>query len=127
AEVDAEHVAPIQVREDLVRVGRFLAIWIGAGAVAGAEEDVGHGADRAVSEDPINREAAWKGEVAVVGGEDILPGGLHADVGRECAVCRRCVRSEEHTSELQSRGHLVCRLLLEKKKKGVRLYGTVAG
>src|SRR5439155_23568433 len=26
-------------------------------------------------------------------------------------------RSEEHTSELQSRGHLVCRLLLEKKKK----------
>src|SRR5437870_10519473 len=28
----------------------------------------------------------------------------------------RNVRSEEHTSELQSRGHLVCRLLLEKKK-----------
>src|SRR5690625_6369887 len=28
-------------------------------------------------------------------------------------------RSEEHTSELQSRGHLVCRLLLEKKKKRV--------
>src|SRR5690625_7040982 len=29
------------------------------------------------------------------------------------------VRSEEHTSELQSRGHLVCRLLLEKKKSDV--------
>src|SRR5690625_6312204 len=29
----------------------------------------------------------------------------------------RHARSEEHTSELQSRGHLVCRLLLEKKKK----------
>src|SRR3712207_8425001 len=28
-----------------------------------------------------------------------------------------CVRSEEHTSELQSRQYLVCRLLLEKKKK----------
>src|SRR5437870_9470247 len=28
-------------------------------------------------------------------------------------------RSEEHTSELQSRGHLVCRLLLEKKKKQI--------
>src|SRR5690625_5538435 len=27
------------------------------------------------------------------------------------------LRSEEHTSELQSRGHLVCRLLLEKKKE----------
>src|SRR5437660_6177806 len=29
------------------------------------------------------------------------------------------LRSEEHTSELQSRGHLVCRLLLEKKKERV--------
>src|SRR5690625_6955725 len=29
---------------------------------------------------------------------------------------QRAERSEEHTSELQSRGHLVCRLLLEKKK-----------
>src|SRR5439155_26316222 len=28
-----------------------------------------------------------------------------------------CRRSEEHTSELQSRGHLVCRLLREKKKR----------
>src|SRR5436305_9486742 len=31
-------------------------------------------------------------------------------------------RSEEHTSELQSRPHLVCRLLLEKKKKTDRAY-----
>src|SRR3989442_11832726 len=31
--------------------------------------------------------------------------------------CGRSSRSEEHTSELQSRPHLVCRLLLEKKKK----------
>src|SRR5258707_8600865 len=30
-----------------------------------------------------------------------------------------CVRSEEHTSELQSRQYLVCRLLLEKKKKTI--------
>src|SRR5258705_9238949 len=30
---------------------------------------------------------------------------------------RRIIRSEEHTSELQSLRHLVCRLLLEKKKK----------
>src|SRR5439155_26206451 len=35
--------------------------------------------------------------------------------GAQCSVPVR--RSEEHTSELQSRGHLVCRLLLEKKKK----------
>src|SRR3989449_5126611 len=32
----------------------------------------------------------------------------------------RAARSEEHTSELQSRLHLVCRLLLEKKKKRSR-------
>src|SRR2546422_6695073 len=37
---------------------------------------------------------------------------------RDCSVQRRYQkRSEEHTSELQSRLHLVCRLLLEKKKK----------
>src|SRR5690625_6298693 len=30
-------------------------------------------------------------------------------------------RSEEHTSELQSRGHLVCRLLLEKKKHTITI------
>src|SRR5690606_42006159 len=33
------------------------------------------------------------------------------------ACCSRTKRSEEHTSELQSRENLVCRLLLEKKKK----------
>src|SRR2546429_1906973 len=34
-------------------------------------------------------------------------------------------RSEEHTSELQSRLHLVCRLLLEKKKNKIRQYRRV--
>src|SRR5690554_7588578 len=33
-----------------------------------------------------------------------------------CHVMKSTPRSEEHTSELQSRPHLVCRLLLEKKK-----------
>src|SRR5436305_4592712 len=45
-----------------------------------------------------------------------------------CAACspipastrRSRERSEEHTSELQSRPHLVCRLLLEKKKNSLR-------
>src|SRR5690554_7662535 len=36
-------------------------------------------------------------------------------------------RSEEHTSELQSRPHLVCRLLLEKKKKKYRKISLVYG
>src|SRR5437762_5505096 len=40
----------------------------------------------------------------------------HRDLIRREAVDRR-VRSEEHTSELQSPMYLVCRLLLEKKKK----------
>src|SRR2546422_7950561 len=37
--------------------------------------------------------------------------------GFECGIQFADWRSEEHTSELQSRLHLVCRLLLEKKKK----------
>src|SRR2546422_4830572 len=42
---------------------------------------------------------------------------LHC-VPSPCASRQTCyTRSEEHTSELQSRLHLVCRLLLEKKKK----------
>src|SRR3712207_6974166 len=40
---------------------------------------------------------------------DVLAVGVVTAVGRQ--------RSEEHTSELQSRQYLVCRLLLEKKKK----------
>src|SRR2546422_7379395 len=40
----------------------------------------------------------------------------HALRFHDHSVDRAVVRSEEHTSELQSRLHLVCRLLLEKKK-----------
>src|SRR2546421_5154518 len=40
----------------------------------------------------------------------------HEGVGRADGNRRRVRRSEEHTSELQSRSDLVCRLLLEKKK-----------
>src|SRR5437660_10277965 len=42
------------------------------------------------------------------------------DRPRGSAGARRSPRSEEHTSELQSRGHLVCRLLLEKKKRSAK-------
>src|SRR5258708_20118149 len=38
---------------------------------------------------------------------------------RNCAFVVKRTRSEEHTSELQSPDHLVCRLLLEKKKKTI--------
>src|SRR2546429_2924257 len=37
------------------------------------------------------------------------------------------LRSEEHTSELQSRLHLVCRLLLEKKKRSTTAGGSLGG
>src|SRR2546422_2312379 len=43
--------------------------------------------------------------------------GAHQHIERDDHHDRREHRSEEHTSELQSRLHLVCRLLLEKKKK----------
>src|SRR3712207_7997525 len=50
------------------------------------------------------------GGVAAVG---LLPGAAR----RQLPAARPALRSEEHTSELQSRQYLVCRLLLEKKKK----------
>src|SRR5207253_6303936 len=40
--------------------------------------------------------------------------------GHRAIAGSRKNRSEEHTSELQSRGHLVCRLLLEKKNKTIK-------
>src|SRR2546422_2439683 len=49
----------------------------------------------------------------VVGDEDLETAGI----AHRLASPRAARRSEEHTSELQSRLHLVCRLLLEKKKK----------
>src|SRR3989449_7553015 len=46
--------------------------------------------------------------------ESAEPEGAHLGAGHP-------PRSEEHTSELQSRLHLVCRLLLEKKKKKIKM------
>src|SRR5947209_9805608 len=47
-------------------------------------------------------------------GEKIL---RFSELGRAIPAISQKMRSEEHTSELQSRQYLVCRLLLEKKKK----------
>src|SRR5947209_15228313 len=47
---------------------------------------------------------------------DAAPGGRSIDLAAKSRH-PSCGRSEEHTSELQSRQYLVCRLLLEKKKK----------
>src|SRR2546429_4649411 len=52
---------------------------------------------------------------SIIGPALVVPAPVHAraDAGQRHRAARR---SEEHTSELQSRLHLVCRLLLEKKK-----------
>src|SRR5258708_39380950 len=47
----------------------------------------------------------------------IAPSTMRVSIVRDPGQCSRASRSEEHTSELQSPDHLVCRLLLEKKKK----------
>src|SRR2546422_5452766 len=57
-----------------------------------------------VTQRTIARAAARQRALLAAAAALVRPGGL-------------LVRSEEHTSELQSRLHLVCRLLLEKKKK----------
>src|SRR5690606_41689193 len=76
-----------------------------------------------------NSRSAARGEHAVRGAQARAPGEGHAvpaRAGGARRACRRDVhddlralvaveRSEEHTSELQSRENLVCRLLLEKK------------
>src|SRR2546425_8786191 len=63
-----------------------------APALPGAAGRVGRG-----GRDPRRRARAWR--------------------RRRARVHREAVRSEEHTSELQSLAYLVCRLLLEKKKR----------
>src|SRR5687768_18278925 len=70
--------------------------------------------------DAVDLDAA--GARLVEAGEDVherrLAGSGRAHDSREVAARdRERDRSEEHTSELQPRLHLVCRLLLEKKKK----------
>src|SRR5690606_41850342 len=56
-------------------------------------------------------------DVDLEGGAADEPVGLHVRLSREDNVVGGEFRSEEHTSELQSRENLVCRLLLEKKKQ----------
>src|SRR3989442_7468257 len=54
----------------------------------------------------------------------VWPGGPASSTASRRSTARFCwSRSEEHTSELQSRPHLVCRLLLEKKNGRMLLRG----
>src|SRR5690625_4997499 len=88
-------------------VGTTLATLVGTGSSMGA---VG-----------FSYESGWAGTLYGIGGSVgmILLLYLFADVRKHnfMTFSEELARSEEHTSELQSRGHLVCRLLLEKKKQ----------
>src|SRR5687768_17886954 len=88
---------------------------------------------------PTRRSSDLSGKRAITamptasGSTRTRPGSSHAPPGRLAAsreslrsstpksIPANWIRSEEHTSELQSRLHLVCRLLLEKKKKQPKL------
>src|SRR3712207_7880604 len=78
-----------------------------------------HPADGGAAE---SRERALELGLLGAGAADQAPG----DHLRAGAVCRDAAapRSEEHTSELQSRQYLVCRLLLEKKKNSCKPTST---
>src|SRR3712207_8836681 len=88
-----ELLAPLEADRDPARF--FLGVYLRTTVAVGAAIDAG------VFEDP-----AWVEEW------DVDFAGLHLDA---LTAHRRAPRSEEHTSELQSRQYLVCHLLLEKK------------
>src|SRR2546422_6861198 len=73
--------------------------------VAAQADGVPSGGNHAVNDDLASR---WHEHAVDQSKESCLSG---------TATAEKNERSEEHTSELQSRLHLVCRLLLEKKKK----------
>src|SRR5690554_6051553 len=62
-------------------------------------------------DDRYYKKGGWKGT------QDLDGGTLFTQFSHFIDIMYWLFRSEEHTSELQSRPHLVCRLLLEKKKK----------
>src|SRR5437870_10601704 len=77
------------------------------------------GAHRDLHSFPTRRSSDLAIERAVIlaDGGYIRSEHLPVSATRKASPADDALRSEEHTSELQSRGHLVCRLLLEKKKK----------
>src|SRR5690625_735670 len=105
--------------EEEIKKSRFIAIARPADTVAQAMAFI---EERSV---PDARHNCWAYKIGdnYRFSDDGEPGGtagrpiLQAIEGQECDFVAVLVirRPEEHTSELQSRGHLVCRLLLEKK------------
>src|SRR5690625_3473752 len=80
-----------------------------------AEVTGGHGLAYGFLGDPSNMWRMFSTWYTQMGGTVELPEGgpMQIDEDKAIAALEWMVRSEEHTSELQSRGHLVCRLLLD--------------
>src|SRR5262245_64047239 len=97
----------------LLRVGRAAVLKVGSGellAVVAEVDSIVRG-DLQVNLPQINV-LIESARIVVGQRQQPVTAGHRGGIGRV-----RCGRSEEHTSELQSLRHLVCRLLLEKKKR----------
>src|SRR2546422_3982194 len=117
-------LASFRVLLDVKRAGAFLAVFVldedlhlALGLLEHFEADLGE--LHTLLEDP---HGVFKRQLAALQfGDDRFQSGqrfFEFDRGHSLAPSpAHYTRSEEHTSELQSRLHLVCRLLLEKKKK----------
>src|ERR1035441_6668637 len=100
----SDHVSPAEVADAVVAAAKFGYRHFDCASVYGNEEQIG----RALAE--VMRAGTKREELWITSklwndkhGEDDVT-----------ASCEKSIRSEEHTSELQSLRHLVCRLLLEK-------------
>src|SRR2546422_7715471 len=91
------------------RFAEHTRIFALAESLGGVESLVGHPASMTHASVPPERRRAM---------------GLTDSLVRLSVGIEDVERSEEHTSELQSRLHLVCRLLLEKKKKKKQTYSS---
>src|SRR5699024_11640688 len=92
----------IRTRGDIILFIDEIHTLVGAGAAEGA-----------IDAASILKPMLARGELQTIGATTLEEYRKHIE--KDAALERR--RSEEHTSELQSRFDLVCRLLLEKKKK----------
>src|SRR5690625_2997692 len=125
----ALHAAPAAIAQNQVDITGW-----GTGAVEAVPTDPGRPWGWAVRDFMENPDLPLynRAKQKLLNGEQIFSHIISSfDIERYCAeaphydytwfemqhsMLRNDQRSEEHTSELQSRGHLVCRLLLEKKK-----------